>query len=164
MRPPIKVTPLYHRVLEALQPGDHLAVISIEETLQRSMEAAIQLPEFLDFNPENILLFILRNMASQTQAGHIEYIIRALLDQIHEAFLHMAYPVDPVVVGTAMSIVTFMIDQLSTMITRLGLFSPEGLFFYKPAIINKYEVVMYDTRLRPDASSRPTTVGGIHLR
>ena len=158
---PFNIESLYQRQLELIKPGDYVVIISIDEVLQRSLEAARSLPEFLDFNAEDVLLFILRNMANQTSAGHMEYIVRAMLDRIHEAFVHMSYPVDPVIVGTAMSIVTFILDQLTETINRMGLFTPEGLFFYKPAIINKYEVVMYDIRLRPEYSARPPTVGSI---
>ena len=152
---------MYHRQLERILPGDYVVIMSIEEVLSRSLEASISLPDFLDFNPENILLFILRNLASQTSAGHIEYIVRALLDQIHEAFVLVSYPVDPMVVSVAMSIITYMIDALTTTITQLGLFTAEGLFFYRPAIINKLEVVMYDIRLRPEYNANPPNVGRI---
>lgn len=159
MRKPIKISPMYHRQLELIRPGDYVVVMSIEEVLTRSFEAAAALPAFLDFNPENILLFILRNLASQTSAGHMEYIVRALLDQIHESFVMAAFPVDPLVISVAMSIITYMIDALTTTITQLGLFTAEGLFFYRPAIINKLEVVMYDIRLRPEYNANAANMG-----
>lgn len=143
-QPPV---PLFHKDIEPLLPGDFTVIIPVEIPLLRFREFMAQMPQTVELTAEGVLIYILRNINISNPA-FTEYILRSVIGGVQESFEAIYVNPDPIIIKQCEVAVGAMINDIIEMAYTLNLFDEHGRFYYRPASINNYEVVLYDQRAR----------------
>lgn len=145
-RPPGKPANLYRKIFTPLIPGDNWILLDISMIMEYFISTTVGIPEFIRLNHEETFVWVLRNLG--TSHAHMEFVLNTLMTKVKDDFDRMAYPYDDAVLDLLMTSFSCLLLQLLELLQRFNLFDELGRNWWYVAELNRYEVILYDSRLR----------------
>lgn len=137
---------LCRRIVDPLQPNDSWIILDISAISQYFVTTTIGVPSFIRLVHEDVLVWIMRNLG--TSSAHMEFILNTLQTKVMDDFDINAYPYDNTVLDLLTSSFGAILIMLIELFSRFNLFDESGRNFWHVSEINKYEVILYDSRKR----------------
>lgn len=145
-RPPGPPANLCRKIIEPLQPGDRWIILDISAISQYFVTTTTGIPAFINLVHEEVLVWMFRNM--NTSSAHMEFIINTLQTKVMDDFDRNAYPYDNAVMDLLTSSFSCVLLMMIDLLQRFNLFDERGRSFWYVSELNKYEVILYDSRCR----------------
>lgn len=133
-------------VIDPLRPTDRWIILDISSICQYFVTTTTSIPSFIKLNHEEVLVWMMRNLG--TSSAHMEFILNTLQTKVLDDFDINAYPYDNTVLDLLTSSFGAILIMLIDLFVRFNLFDDLGRNFWHVSEINKYEVILYDSRLR----------------
>ena len=137
---------LCRKIIEPLRPTDRWIILDIEAISQYFLSTTTSIPSFIRLVHEDVLIWIMRNLGSSS--AHMEFILNTLQTKVLDDFDVNAYPYDNTVLDLLTSSFGAILLMLIELFSRFNLFDELGRNHWYVSEINKYEVILYDSRLR----------------
>lgn len=137
---------LCRRMIEPLQPNDKWVILSLGDISDYFVTTTVGIPSFINLKHEEVLVWIMRNLG--TSSAHMEFILNTLQTKVLDDFNVNAYPYDDAVLDLLTSSFGAVLLMLIELFQRFNLFDAQGRNFWHVSEINKYEVILYDSRRR----------------
>lgn len=148
-RPPGPPANLYRQIITPLLPGDNWILLDISIIMEYFITTTVSIPSFIRLNHEETFVWVLRNLG--TSHAHMEFVLNTLQTKVKDDFDRMAYPYDDAVLDLLMTSFSCLLLQLLDLLEKFNLFDEFGRNWWHVAELNRYEVILYDSRLRGPA-------------
>lgn len=137
---------LCRRIVDPLVPTDTWIILDISAISQYFVTTTVGIPSFIRLVHEDTLIWMMRNLGSSS--AHMEFILNTLQTKVMDDFDVNAYPYDNTVLDLLTSSFGAILIMLIELFTRFNLFDEFGRNHWYVSEINKYEVILYDSRKR----------------